>query len=100
MKTAIASEGKDMESQVSPAAGRAPYYLIFENGKLAETLKNPFSIGGGGAGWSVAKMLGDKRTDIVIAGSFGPNMTKALEERGVKHSEHRGSVKEALEDSS
>ena len=99
MRKAIASEGKDPDSQVSKAAGRAPYYLIFDEGKLAETLKNPFSIGGGGAGLAVAKMLSDRKADIVIAGSFGPKMARALEERGMKHSEHTGTVREALEGS-
>jgi predicted Fe-Mo cluster-binding NifX family protein len=47
MKIAIASEGENEESSISIRAGRAPYYLIFKDGKLVEKWKNPFARGGG-----------------------------------------------------
>jgi predicted Fe-Mo cluster-binding NifX family protein len=84
MKIAIASEGKDEDSEVSPVSGRAPYYLIFEDNKLAKSIKNPFAMGGGGAGFSVAQMLGNEKVDVVISGKFGPNITMALEQKGIK----------------
>ena len=97
MQIAIASLGKDENSEVSERAGRAPYYLIFNGkGELLEKIKNPFAVGGGGAGFAVAKMLADKEVDIVVAGSFGPNMTGAMEGRGLKCKEMKGRVNEAL----
>ena len=36
MKIAIASEGKDVDSEISSRGGRAPYYLIFEDKELVE----------------------------------------------------------------
>lgn len=97
MKIAIASEGKDMESEISLKAGRSPYYLIFENKKLIEKIKNPFAIGSGGAGWSVAYMLADKKVDLVIAGKIGANMEAALKEKGIKFKEESGKkVKEII----
>ncbi len=97
MKIAVASLGKDENSDVSERAGRAPYYLIFnENGELLESVKNPFAMGGGGAGFGVAKMLADKGVGIVIAGKFGPNMTSAMEARGLKYTEVGGKVRDAL----
>jgi predicted Fe-Mo cluster-binding NifX family protein len=57
MKIAIASEKDNIESIVSNRGGRSKYYLIFENKTKIETLKNPFAIGGGGAGFSVIEML-------------------------------------------
>lgn len=74
MKVAIASNGKDENANVSEKSGRAPYYLIFENGKLAKVVKNPFRIGGGGAGFGVAEMLSDEKVEMVVSGQFGPNI--------------------------
>jgi predicted Fe-Mo cluster-binding NifX family protein len=86
MKIAIASEGKDKNSIISEKAGRAPYYLIFEdkNKEIIKIIKNPFAIGGGGAGWSVADMLSDENVQKVIAGNIGANMQTALKQKGIK----------------
>ena len=97
MKTAIASEGKDIESNVSERGARAPYYLVFENKKLVEVIKNPFATGGGGAGFSVAYMLANKKVNLVIAGKIGGNMESALKEKGLKfREESRKKVKEII----
>ncbi len=98
MKIAVATTEKNENSEISQQAGRAPYYLIFdENSKLLETVSNPFSIGGGGAGFGVAKMLSDKNVNIVIAGKFGPNMMEALTSREVKYCEKTGTAKDAVQ---
>jgi len=89
MKIAIASEGKNLDSQISARGGRAPYYLIFENKKLVEAIKNPFAIGGGGAGFSVAYLLADKNIDLVICEKIGNNMKTALSEKGIKFQEQK-----------
>ena len=96
MKIAIASGGENIESEISEKSGRAPYYLIFENKELIETIKNPFAAGGGGAGFSVAYMLAEKKVNLVIAGKFGGNMESALKEKGLKFEEKIGKVKEVL----
>ncbi len=97
MKIAIASEGKDIESEISERGGRAPYYPLFENKKLIETIKNPFAVGSGGAGFSVAYMLADKKVKLFIAGKIGANMESALEERGIKFQQESGKkIKEVI----
>lgn len=93
MKIAVASEGKNTDSEISVRGGRAPYYLIFENKKLIEVIKNPFAIGGGGAGWSVAHMLAEKNVKKVIAGRAGANMEFALKEKKINFKEASGKVK-------
>ena len=90
MKIAIASEGKNEDSEISQRGGRAPYYLIFEDKKLIESIKNPFATGSGGAGFSVAYMLADKKVDLVVAGKVGGNMVSALKEKGIKFKEESG----------
>ena len=80
MKIAVASLGKEISSEISDRAGRAPYYLIFDKPeKILEVIDNPFNVGGGGAGFAGAKMLADKKVNVVIAGQFGPNMILAME---------------------
>ena len=97
MKIAVASEGKDINSEVSEKGGRAPYYLIFENKKLVEAIKNPFAMGSGGAGYSVAYMLADKKVNSVIAGKIGGNMQSALKQKDIKFKEASGKVFEVIE---
>ena len=96
MRIAIASEEKEIDSDISERGGRSPYYLIFDDKKLVKTIKNPFAVGGGGAGWSVAKMLADEKVELVIAGRIGPNMQFALKERKVKFKEKTGKIKDFI----
>ena len=92
MKIAIASEGKELNSEISSRGARAPFYLIFENKKLVEVLKNVFAVGGGGAGFSVAHMLADKKVNLVVSEKVGGNMIGALKEKGIKFKEASGKV--------
>ena len=55
--------------------------------KLIETIKNPFAAGSGGAGFSVAYMLAEKKVNLVIAGKVGGNMVSALKEKGIEFKE-------------
>jgi len=84
MKTGVASVKDSIDSEISQVSGRAPHWLIFEDKKLVKSIKNPFQFGGGGAGFGVAKMLKQEKVELVIAGQFGPNMQKALEDYGIK----------------
>jgi len=90
MKIAVASEGKQEDSEISQRGGRAPFYLIFEDKKLLEIIKNPFASGAGGAGFSVAYMLAEKKVNLVVAGKIGGNMKSALEEKHIEFKEDEG----------
>jgi len=97
MKVAISSEGKDENSDMSEVSGRAKYYLIYEDGKLVKTIKNPFAVGGGGAGPAVAEMLGDENVDLILSGRFGDKMKDVLKSKKIKCKEISGmTIKEAL----
>jgi len=96
MKIAVASEGKDLDSEISSQGGRAPFYLVFEDKKLVETIKNPFATGGGGAGFPVAYMLAGKKVGLVVAGKVGGNMISALKEKGIKFKEKKGKASEVV----
>lgn len=100
MKIAIASTGKTIDSKISPVGGRAHFYLIFEDNKLIKVISNPFRVGGGGAGFSVARMLINEKVDLVISGNFGPNMLNAFREKNIKVKIETGktvTVKKAIE---
>lgn len=98
MKIAIASVDKNEDSEISSRGGRAPYYLIFdEKGQFKEAVSNPFTVGGGGAGPSVSKMLADMNVNIFIAGAVGEKMKDALEDRGLTYYEKEGNIKDALD---
>ena len=97
MKIAVAAVGKDENSEISPRAGRSKFFLIFDDaGNLLEVVSNPFSRGGGGAGFGVAKMLADKKVDIVIGRQKGEHMEEALQARGLKYHEMTGAAKDAV----
>ena len=96
MKIAIASEGKNEDSGISQQGGRAPYYLIFEDKKLIEVIKNPFASGSGGAGFSVAYMLAEKKVNLEIAGKVGGNMVSALKEKGIEFKERIGKINKVI----
>ncbi len=97
-KIAVGVEENSKDAQVSDRAGRAAYYLVFdEAGKLLETISNPFARGGGGAGFGVAKMLADKDVRLVIAGKMGENMKEALRSRGLDFKELSGKAKDAAQ---
>jgi len=97
MRIAVASVGKEGTSEISPRSGRAKFYLLFdEKGNLLEVISNPFSRGGGGAGFGVAKMLADKKVEVMIGSQMGDHMEEALKSRGLKFFEMEGRVIEAL----
>jgi predicted Fe-Mo cluster-binding NifX family protein len=97
MKIAVAAIGREETSEVSPRSGRSKFYLIFnEKGNLLEAISNPFSRGGGGAGFGVAKMLADKDVDIVVGRQVGEHMDEILKMRGLKYCEMTGTAKEVV----
>lgn len=96
MKIAIASLGKDINSEVSPQAGRAPYYLILEDNELVEIWKNVFSIGGGGVGLALAKVMTDKNVEKIISSKFGEKMKIALTDKGIAFEEKTGIIKDII----
>jgi predicted Fe-Mo cluster-binding NifX family protein len=97
LRIAVATVAKDETSDISPRSGRSKFFLIFdESGNILEVLSNPFSRGGGGAGFGVAKMLADKGVHIVVGNQIGEHMEEALRSRGMKYCEMTGKAKEAV----
>ncbi len=83
MRVAVAADGDREDAPVSFRAARAPFFLIFEDGRLVEVVRNPFLMGGG-AGWRVAELLAGKGIQVFVAGNAGPNLANALQQRGIR----------------
>lgn len=97
MSFAIASTSDDTTGVVSDRGGRAPYYLYFDDNKTVQkAVKNPFAVGSGGAGFSVAKMLENDGISMVVIGKVGEKMRGALEDRGITLLVKNGTVEEIL----
>ncbi len=91
-RIAVAALGRTENSEIGQQAGRAPYFLIFDNsGKLLEVISNPTF------GPQVASLFDDKNITKVISEHFGPGLITALDERGIKYSEATGTVKDAVQ---
>ena len=100
MKIAITTTGKDLDSPVDPRFGRARYFLIVDQGgTLLEAVDNSSNVNAmGGAGIQAAKVLADRRVDVLMTGNCGPNAFKTLNAAGIKVAiEQSGTVREALD---
>jgi predicted Fe-Mo cluster-binding NifX family protein len=95
---AVAAVDRTGNSQISQAAGHAPYYLIFDkNGKLLEVVSNPFRDAASGAGPKVAGLLAEKNVTVVVAGDFGYKMKIALDEKVISHLTATGVVQKTVQ---
>ena len=91
MKIAVASTGQAKDSTISQQAGRALFFLLFDDrGNLFETIENPAKDKSRNAGPSAASFLADKGVTLVIAEDFGSKMKQVLEEHHIKYIEKTG----------
>ena len=96
---AVAAVDRTGNSQISQKAGRAPYYLIFnQRGKLMEVISNPFSGTARRAGPQVAALLAEKNITVMVAGEFGHKLKIALDEKGIYHHVATGVVKRTVQE--
>jgi len=101
MKICISSTGEGLESMVDSRFGRCPFFLIIDDKTdQFETITNPGSSSGGGAGITAAQTIADQKVAAVITGNVGPNAFGVLRSAGIKI--HTGAfnitVKQALSD--
>jgi predicted Fe-Mo cluster-binding NifX family protein len=102
VKIAVASDVNTPASAViSPvAAGRSPYYLIFDGkGAFIEAVSNPHKNAGKGSGTLVVDFLAGKGVTTVIAGAFGDTVIAAMKTKGINYIEFKGTVANAVKKS-
>jgi len=99
MKIGVTSTGVDLDSQVDPRFGRAPYIVIVDSETFEfEVLDNKENVNAlKGAGIQAASMVSSSGASILLTGFCGPNAFKALKAAkiGVAN-DASGSVKDAV----
>ena len=95
---AVASDGDNVNSNISSKASRCNYYIfIDENGKTFEILQNSHKDVMGGASSNLIDMLNSKKVSHFIASDFGGKLTMHLDSNSIKYTIYKGSVSEAIE---
>ncbi len=85
MKIGICALGPDLDSEISPVFGRAPYFLIIdEETEQFRAISNPGFQAGRGAGVGASQTLVSQGIKALICGNLGPNAFSILETAGVK----------------
>lgn len=85
MKIAISASGPDLEAQVDPRFGRAPYFLLVDTDTMEyEVLTNGQNLQARqGAGIQAAAMVARQRPAAVLTGHCGPKAFHTLLAAGI-----------------
>ena len=100
MKIAISSTGRDLESQVEPRFGRAPYLIIVDTKSMEfEAVDNTANANAfKGAGIQAAATVSRKGAKALLTGYCGPKAFQALDASKIKvANDVSGKVKDAVE---
>ena len=94
---AVAAAGENENSEISPVAGRAPYYLIFdENGVFVKFIENSGRSSRRDSSSAVVDLLLKESCKTVIAGQFGEKMKSRLRANRIEFYERTGTVRNVL----
>jgi predicted Fe-Mo cluster-binding NifX family protein len=99
MRVAISASGRDLEAQVDPRFGRAPYFLLVDPDTLEfEVLVNQPSLQAAqGAGIQAAALVAGKKPAAILTGHCGPKAFYTLQAAGIPVIvEVSGPVREAV----
>ena len=101
MKIAVSANGPDLQAQVDPRFGRAPYFLIVdpETLEFVSLPNEPNLQAAQGAGIQAAAVVAQHRPTAVLTGPCGPKAFQTLQAAGIKVIVGvEGSVQEAVHD--
>ena len=99
MKVAVTSKGVQLDSEVDPRFGRAPYIMVVDVDTLAfEAVDNSSNVNAfKGAGIQAATMVCEKGAEVLMTGYCGPKAFATLEAGGVKVvSDMTGTIRDAV----
>ncbi len=86
MKIAVSASGPNLDAQVDPRFGRAPYFLLVDPDTMqCEVISNsPELQAGHGAGIQAAAQLARSHPSVVLTGNCGPKAFHTLQTAGIK----------------
>ena len=100
MKIAITAKGTQLDSEVDPRFGRAPYILIVDTETLAfEAVDNSDNVNAfKGAGIQAASLVSQRGATVLMTGYCGPKAFTTLQAAEVKVvNDVTGTVRDAVE---
>jgi predicted Fe-Mo cluster-binding NifX family protein len=99
MKVAVTAAGNDLDAEVDPRFGRAPYFVVVDTDDMSfEAVENDAVDASGGAGPRAAQTVADTGAEAVLTGNCGPNAHRTLSAAGIKVIiGAAGTVREAVE---
>jgi len=81
---AVSAKGPDLDSDLDPQFGRAPYFLFVDPSTGAfEAVENGQAAAAHGAGIQSAQLVAARRPAALLTGHVGPNAARVLEAAGV-----------------
>ena len=84
-KICITAQGPELDSEVDPRFGRAPYFLIVNPDTLEfEALANESKDMAHGAGIQTAQLIAGKEVSAVLTGQCGPKAQQVLQAAGIQ----------------
>lgn len=86
MKIAIASSGRDMQAQLDPRFGRAPFFVVYDTDtEQFQVVDNAVNLNAAqGAGIQSAQNVASTGADAVIGANFGPKAVQVLQAAGLR----------------
>jgi len=100
MKIAVTSIGTDLDAEVDPRFGRAPYFLIVDSETFEfEVVDNKENVNAlKGAGIQAAGLVSKKGAEVLLTGFCGPNAFKAMRAAKIGVANNAGgTVREAVQ---
>jgi predicted Fe-Mo cluster-binding NifX family protein len=99
MKVVVTAAGGDLDAEVDPRFGRAPYFVAVETDDMSfEAIENAAVDASGGAGVRAAQTVADTGAKAVLTGNCGPNAHRTLQAAGIAVViGAAGTVREAVE---
>jgi predicted Fe-Mo cluster-binding NifX family protein len=84
-RVCVSAKGGDLDAELDPRFGRAPYFLLVDPDTLDfEAFKNPHGEAPHGAGIQAAQLVAEKHPVAVLTGQVGPNAARVLESAGIQ----------------